>query len=122
MTIEYKSLRLIGVGVTGSSSALTDIYTTPANTKALILSFNICRNDSITSLISYPSRYFNIKLKDTNNNNVEYWLMKNREIASRSSLEVIDGQKIVLNAGEGLRIFASHNGLFDVILSLMEVS
>ena len=118
MAIEYKSLRYSGVGVQGSY--LNDIYTAPANTKALILSFNICRNDSISSLIAYPSAYFNIKLKDTSN--VEYWLMKNRAIASQSSLEVIEGQKIVVNAGEELIIFASLTNLFVATLSIMEVS
>ena len=118
MTIEYKRVSYDGVGVQGPY--LNDIYTAPANTKALILSLNICRNDYITSLITYPSRYFNIKLKDTNN--VEYWLMKNREIASQSSFEVIDGQKIVVNAGEELIIFASVTNLFNVTLSVMEVS
>ena len=96
------------------------IYTVPGSTTALIMSLNICNTHSADTDVD-------IKLvSDTShsnpNNNGTVFLAKDLVIGVGSTLEILAGQKIVLEATDQITMQAAGNNYIDGALSIMEIT
>ena len=81
---------------------------------------NICNRESSAKEVDV------ILVSDTAqgnpNTNANVYLLKDFEIGGGSSLEVLAGQKIVLQTTDSLTIQAAANDEIDVALSVMELT
>jgi hypothetical protein len=54
--------------------------------------------------------------------NDQYYLVKDAPIPAGGALEVMAGNKLVLNQDEEIRVIASESNAVDVLLSIMEIT
>ena len=105
-------------GVNGS--ALSTVYTVPANTTAVIIGLTISniKGSSITADAQI------VTASSTGENADDVYIVKAVPLPAGSSIEVMSGNKIILEAGDVVKgggSNASGNDA-DVILSIMEIS
>ena len=97
-------------------TTLATVYTVPSSTTAIVLGMMIgnTTSSSITSTVTLSS-----DTSDTETN-ADVELITTTPIPGNSSLEIMAGNKIVLQATDYLRVYGS--GAVDVTLSIMEIT
>tara|TARA_R110000824_G_scaffold236479_1_gene425186 strand:+ start:1023 stop:1355 length:333 start_codon:yes stop_codon:yes gene_type:complete len=97
-------------------TTLATVYTVPSSTTAVILGLVIgnTTGSAITSTVTISS-----DTSDTETN-ADVELLTTGAIPAYSSLEVMTGNKIVLQTTDYLRVYGS--GAVDVVLSIMEIT
>ncbi len=105
-------------GVNGS--ALSTVYTVPANTTAVIIGLTISniKGSSITADAQI------VTASSTGENADDVYIVKAVPLPAGSSIEVMSGNKIILQAGDVVKSGGSNasGNDADVILSIMEIS
>ena len=94
------------------------LYTCPGSTTTIVLGLLLCNNDS-------SQRTVDVKIEsDTNDTetNETVFLTKDTPIPATSSLELLSGNKIVLQATDVLKIDSDVAGKIDATLSIMEIT
>lgn len=97
---------------TGADTFLT-IYTVPASTTSIVLGLSIA--NLLTSSIQAT-----IYLENNDGDNVN--IAKLAAIPAKSSLEVMTGNKYVLEASDVLKVKSDTANSIDVSLSIMEIT
>jgi hypothetical protein len=97
-------------------TSLATVYTVPSSTTAIVLGLVIgnTTGSAITSTVTISS-----DTSDTETN-ADVELLTTGAIPAYSSLEVMTGNKIVLQTTDYLRVYGS--GAVDVIMSIMEIT
>ena len=97
-------------------TTLATVYTVPAATTAIILGLVVGNTtaSAITSTITVSSDTVDVET------NVDVEIITNAAIPANSSLEVMGGNKIVMQTTDYLRVYGS--GAVDVALSIMEIT
>jgi len=105
-------------GVNGA--ALTSVYTVPANTTTVIIGLTIAniKGASITGDIQI------VTAATSGENADNVYLVKDVPLPSGSSMEIMSGNKIILNAGDIVKASGSNSSGndADIILSIMEIT
>ena len=94
------------------------LYTCPGSTTTVVLGLLLCNNDT-------SQRTVDVKIEsDTNDTetNETVFITKDTPIPSTSSLEIMSGNKIVLQATDVLKIDSDVAGKIDATLSIMEIT
>ena len=94
------------------------LYTCPGSTTTIVLGLLLCNNDS-------SQRTVDVKIEsDTNDTetNETVFLTKDTPIPATSSLELLAGNKVVLQATDVLKIDSDVAGKIDATLSIMEIT
>ena len=94
------------------------LYTCPGSTTTVVLGLLLCNNDT-------SQRTVDVKIEsDTNDTetNETVFVTKDTPIPSTSSLEIMSGNKIVLQATDVLKIDSDVAGKIDATLSIMEIT
>lgn len=107
---QFKNAMKKSVGNTSST-----IYTAPAGAAYLIECDVACTGDSGVQI--------SVSLVDSSapENEQEVFLVKNAPVPTGSSIQVIDGQKVVLESGDSIKVKCETAGqTVDVVLSLVE--
>ena len=94
------------VGVTG----VTTVYQAPANKDSIILELDIA--NTIVSAVSVSAEV----VDDSASTNA--YIVKDAPVPVGGALQVISGQKVILETGDSIRVTAS--GACDVICSILE--
>ena len=107
----------------GTSGDLTTgvLYTTPGtatNTKSIVLGLILCNVH--TSQVTVSVQLVSNTADTETNANV--YLLKNVPVPAGSSLEVLAGNKVVLQGTDVLRIDCSVSAKIDAALSIMEIT
>jgi len=91
------------------SSAET-LYTVPTGLKSIIIELDVCNttNGSVTTDVYITKSA------------LDYYVVKGAPVPVGSALQVISGQKIVLEAGDTLKIKSSIAASLDAIVSILE--
>jgi hypothetical protein len=91
------------------SSAET-VYTVPTGLKSIIIELDICNttNGAVTCDVYITKSA------------LDYYVVKAAPVPVGGSLQVISGQKIVLQAGDALKIKSSVASSIDAIASILE--
>jgi hypothetical protein len=110
MANTFKAKTKLNVGV---SSGISTIYTVPSATTAVLVGLTLANTStsSITATVTF-----------TNNDGDNVTLLKDAPIPVGSSLEVMSGNKIVMEASDILKAYASASNSMDCTLSLMEIT
>ena len=105
-------------GVNGA--ALSTVYTVPANTTAVIIGLTISNilGQSITADAQI------VTASSTGENADDVYIVKDVPLPTGSSIEVMSGNKIILEAGDVVKSGGSNasGNDADVILSIMEIT
>jgi len=97
-----------------SDTSYTDVYTVPASTTTVVLGLNIC-NKTASAVTA------TVRITDTSAS-VDYQVIDTVSIPSRTSLEIMSGQKYILEATDILRVQAGTASALDVTLGVMEIT
>jgi hypothetical protein len=97
-----------------ASTSGTVIYTTPATKTSIMLELDIANT---TQNVVEGS----VEVLDSSVSSTAWrYLVKNAPVPSGGSLMVIAGQKIVLEAGDKVRVTASAANVLDVVAAILE--
>ena len=94
------------------------LYTCPGSTTTVVLGLLLCNNDT-------SQRTVDVKIEsDTNDTetNETVFITKDTPVPATSSLEIMSGNKIVLQATDVLKIDSDVAGKIDATLSIMEIT
>ena len=94
------------------------LYTCPGSTTTVVLGLLLCNNDT-------SQRTVDVKIEsDTNDTetNETVFVTKDTPIPAPSSLELLAGNKVVLQATDVLKIDSDVAGKIDATLSIMEIT
>ena len=94
------------------------LYTCPGSTTTIVLGLLLCNNDT-------SQRTVDVKIEsDTSDTetNATVFLTKDTPIPATSSLELLAGNKVVLQATDVLKIDSDVAGKIDATLSIMEIT
>ena len=103
------------LNITSSSGSPDTIYTVPSSTTAVIVGLTLANTSASGSSITCT-----FKLENNDGDNIT--LLKNAPIPAGGSLEVMSGNKIVMEASDILKAYASASSSMDCALSLMEIT
>ena len=94
------------------------LYTCPGSTTTVVLGLLLCNNDT-------SQRTVDVKIEsdtsDTETNETVF-ITKDTPVPATSSLEIMSGNKIVLQATDVLKIDSDVAGKIDATLSIMELT
>ena len=94
------------------------LYTCPGSTTTIVLGLLLCNNDT-------SQRTVDVKIEsDTNDTetNETVFITKDTPVPATSSLEIMAGNKIVLQATDVVKIDSDVAGKIDATLSIMEIT
>ena len=102
----------------GIDTSLTTVYTVPGSTTTVIIGLTIAniKGASVTADAKVIS-----DTSDTETN-VDVYLAKDIPLPAGSSVEVMAGNKIVLQTTDAIQVKGSVTDAVDVILSVMEIT
>ena len=94
------------------------LYTVPSSTTTVVIGLTLCNihTSTVTADVQLVS-----DTSDTETNQ-SVLLLDEVAIPNSSTLEVLGGQKVVLQATDVLKVQASANTALDVALSIMEIT
>ena len=103
--------------ITSISGTGADIYTVPSSKTAIVLSISLANTtgNSVTASVQVSS-----DTSDTETNTDAY-LVRNAPIPSGGTLEIMQGNKLVLQTTDKLYAISSTSNAVDIIISLMEM-
>ena len=94
------------------------LYTCPGSTTTIVLGLLLCNNDT-------SQRTVDVKIEsdtsDTETNETVF-ITKDTPVPATSSLEIMAGNKIVLQATDVLKVDSDVAGKIDATLSIMEIT
>ena len=98
-----------------SNSSYVDLYTVPSSTTTIILGLALCNKTASAVNIT-------VQMQDTSNSNNDFQVLDTVSIPARTTLEVLAGQKYVLETTDVLRVKAGTGSAIDAILGFMEIT
>ena len=105
-------------------TSLTTIYTCPSATTAVVIGI-MCSNTSsatVNASIKLNSSTSNTTNTGQSGSNTNCFIVKNIPIQDSTSLEIMGGNKIVLQAGDIIQLQSSGASSLDIIISYMEMT
>ena len=98
-----------------SNSSFVDLYTVPSATTTIVLGLTLCNKTSsaVTATVQF---------QDTSASNADFQVIDTVSIPARTSLELLIGQKYVLETTDVLRVKAGTGSALDATLGIMEIT
>ncbi|MBV30872.1 MAG: hypothetical protein CL504_09575 [Actinobacteria bacterium] len=96
-------------------AAYVDLYTAPSSTTTVILGLAIC-NKTATAVDA------TVQIQDTSASNADFQVLDTVSIPARTTLEVLAGQKYILETTDVLRVKSGTASALDVSLGIMEIT
>ena len=118
MATEFKKVSLADI-----PTSLTTLYTTPSNCDTVVIGCLICNKHSAEITVDVMIDV-ETGISVGGNTNEDVYLVKGVSVPTGTSLDIINGNKVVLantstNTGDALRILSSNTNA-DVLLSILE--
>lgn len=93
------------------SSSLVSVYTPPASQTSILIEVDIS-NSNVTNAITVDAV--------VTRSGIDYFIVRSAPVPVGGSLQVVNGQKIVLEDTDSLRVRSSIANSADVIASVLE--
>lgn len=97
---------------TGANTGMT-VYTAPEATSTVVVGLTISNTTQFLTFI-------NVKISNADGDTV--FLVKGAPVPQGSSIEIMNGNKIVLETGDGIVVYSNSANSVDTIVSVMEQS
>jgi hypothetical protein len=107
MANDFKMVTAENVG-----TSVVTIYTTPSAKTTIVLECDIANITGGTILVD-------VEIVDNSASRTVY-LVKDAAIPSRAALKVINGQKLILETSDALKVTSDTSTSVDVVLSILE--
>ena len=104
MANDFKGVQSVGV------TTVTTVYTAPVSKDSIILELDIA--NTTASAVTASAEVLDSSAS------TDAFIVKDAPIPAGSSLQVISGQKVILETGDSIRVTAS--GACDVVCSILE--
>ena len=101
--------------INASNSSASTVYTTPGSTTTILLGVILSNKNA-------ASRTVTVTWTDASDSNNATAMLNEVTIPGDSSLEVLAGQKYVLETGDVLKCLASAASSIDVTVGVMEIT
>ena len=98
-----------------SNSSYVDLYTVPSSTTTIILGLALCNKTASAVNVT-------VQMQDTSASNADFQVLDTVSIPTRTTLEVLAGQKYVLETTDVLRVKAGTGSAIDATLGFMEIT
>ena len=98
-----------------SNSSYVDLYTVPSSTTTIILGLALCNKTASAVNVT-------VQMQDTSASNADFQVLDTVSIPARTTLEVLAGQKYVLETTDVLRVKAGTASAIDATLGFMEIT
>ena len=98
-----------------SNSSYVDLYTVPSSTTTIILGLALCNKTASAVNIT-------VQMQESSNSNNDFQVLDTVSIPARTTLEVLAGQKYVLETTDVLRVKAGTGSAIDATLGFMEIT
>jgi len=98
-----------------SNSSYVDLYTAPSSTTTIILGLALCNKTASAVDVT-------VQMQDTSASNADFQVLDTVSIPARTTLEVLAGQKYVLETTDVLRVKAGTGSAIDATLGFMEIT
>ena len=92
-------------------TTITDVYEAPAGKASIVLEIDVA--NTITSLTTVS-----VQVTDASNSSTQTYLVKNAPLPTGGTLQVVSGQKVILEAGDKVQVTAA--GAVDVVAAVLE--
>lgn len=91
-------------------STPTVVYTAPTNISSIVIELDVCNttNGAVQCDVFITSA------------TVDFYIVKNAPVPVGGALQVISGQKIVLEAGDSISVRSNTSAAIDVVASILE--
>lgn len=99
-------------------TSYTTVYAAPSAKTSIILAVSLCNVTTGTITVSLIMRDTGVDGGSDANHRV---MLNNVEIPSGSTLEVLAGQKYVLETSDDIQVKSSVNNSLDVVMGVMEI-
>ena len=96
-------------------SAYVDLYTVPSSTTTVVLGLALCNKTASAVDVT-------VQMQDTSDSNNDFQVLDTVSIPARTTLEVLAGQKYVLETTDVLRVKAGTGSAIDATLGFMEIT
>ena len=98
-----------------SNSSYVNLYTAGSGVTTVILGLALC--NKAASAVNVTVRWMDDDVSDTT-----YQILEQVSIPARTTLEVLAGQKYILETGDVLRVLAGTASAIDATLGIMEIT
>ena len=98
-----------------ANGSYSTLYTTPAATTTVVLGLSLA--NKTTNAVTIQCQF-----TDASDSNATRQLLENVSIPANTTLEVLAGQKYVLEASDILKVQASAASSLDAVLGLMQIT
>jgi hypothetical protein len=100
----------------GIDTALATVYTVPASKTAVVIGLTLTniKGASVTASVQVSSNTVDVET------NVDVYVVKDIPLPAGSSVEVMSGNKIVLQTTDLIKVSGSVTDAVDAVLSIME--
>ena len=98
-----------------SNSSYVDLYTVPSSTTTVILGLALCNKTASSVNVT-------VQMQDTSDSSNDFQVLDTVSIPSRTTLEVLAGQKYILEATDVIRVQAGTASAIDATLGIMEIT
>ena len=105
----------------GLTTSLVDQYTVPSGTTSIVLGMSVA-NTSASSITIDVKVVSTTSDNGRTGNNESSFLVKGAPVPSGSSLEIMAGNKLVLETTDKIQALASTTGVADLLISYMEMT
>lgn len=110
MASTFKSASVDGSAITGGTQ--TTVYTCPGSTTGIILALNLVNLTASQTLITI--------IFNDNSTGGSIYLVKDLPLPARSAIEMLSGNKYILEAGDSIDYISSEDNSVDAYFGVME--
>ena len=102
----------------GIDASLVTVYTVPADTTTVIIGCTVAnvKGSSVTSDVQI------VTASSSGENADDVYVVKSIPLPAGSSVEIMSGNKIILQAGDIVKVKSDTTNGIDAILSIMEIT
>ena len=92
-------------------TTITDVYEAPAGKASIVLEMDVANTTTSLTTVS-------VQVTDASNSSTQTYLVKNAPLPTGGTLQVVSGQKVILEAGDKVQVTAA--GAVDVVAAVLE--
>lgn len=105
----------------GLTTSLVDQYTVPSSTTSIVLGMSVS-NTSASSITIDVKIISTTSANGRTGNNEGSYLVKGAPVPSGGSLEIMAGNKLVLQTTDKIQALSNTTGVADLLISYMEMT
>ena len=123
MANTFKVITVADIIIDTAGTPYSVVYTVAGSTTTIVVGLNLCNktatdSDVTVTLVSDTGS----RAVANNAANEQVILLNEVSVPADTTLEVLSGQKVVMETTDVLRIGAAHGSAIDVALSVMEIT